>query len=69
MHVCHLCDSSLEGHYFETIARGASRSGIRLTLVQLTSGEPPSWLGKYPGVRFLSLDANGKLAFIPAARG
>ena len=68
MHVCHFCDTSLQGDYFRSIAKGLSQSGIKVTLLELGSGNPPDWLSTMPGVTFYSLNSNRKLHFPLAAR-
>ncbi len=60
MHVCHICDSSVEGDYFRNIALGLTRKGVRVSLVELGSGQQPSWLTDIQGVSYLSLGANTK---------
>lgn len=68
MHVCHICDSSVQGDYFRNIAAGLTRKGIRLSLVELGPGNEPAWLGEFPGVKYRSLNAAGKLQYLLAAR-
>lgn len=68
MHVCHICDSSLEGDYFRNIAIGMTAKGCRTTLVELGTGEPPTWLADVPGVEFTSLGAAGRLQQLLAGR-
>lgn len=68
MHVCHICDSSVQGDYFRNIAAGLTRRGIRLSLVELGPGTEPTWLDEFPGVTYRSLNATGKLQYLLAAR-
>lgn len=68
MHVCHICDSSVQGDYFRNIANGLTRKGVRVSLVELGSGEPPTWLGEFPGVKYRSLEATGKKQYPGAVR-
>lgn len=63
MHVCHICDSSVEGDYFRNIAAGLTRKGVRVSLVELGPGNPPTWLANIPGVTYRSLSAAGKLQY------
>lgn len=68
MHVCHICDSSVQGDYFRNIAAGLTRRGVRLALVELGPGSEPTWLSEFPGVTYRSLNAAGKLQYLLAAR-
>jgi glycosyltransferase involved in cell wall biosynthesis len=68
MHVCHICDGSLQGDYFRNIAAGLTRKGVRLSLVELAPGSEPTWLGDYPGVAYRSLNAAGKKQYPFAVR-
>lgn len=68
MHVCHICDSSLQGDYFRNVAAGLTRKGIRLSLLELGPGQPPSWLGEFPNVSYNSLGAAGKKHYPRAVR-
>lgn len=68
MHVCHLSDTSLEGDYFRNIIAGLRQKGVRLSLMQLAPGSPPSWLEQFPDVAFTSLNASTKLQYPFAVR-
>jgi len=68
MHVCHLCDGSLEGHYFRNMAAGLKEKGVRVSLIELAPGSPPTWLESVPGVSYTSLGAAGKAQYPGAAR-
>ncbi len=68
MHVCHFCDTTLEGDYFKNIAAGLTQNGIRVSLVELRSGSPPTWLSTVPTVSYLSLNADSKLHYPMAVR-
>lgn len=68
MHVCHFCDSSVEGEYFRNIAAGLTKRDVRLSLVELGPGSPPKWLDEFPNVAYLSLKAAGKLSYPFAVR-
>ncbi|MEQ1606051.1 MAG: glycosyltransferase family 4 protein [Pyrinomonadaceae bacterium] len=68
MHVCHICDSSVQGDYFRNIAAGLTRKGVRVSLVELGPGKPPTWLGEIPGVTYRSLEATGKKHYPGAVR-
>jgi glycosyltransferase involved in cell wall biosynthesis len=63
MHVCHFCDSSLEGDYFQNIALGLTKRGVRVSLVELGPGSPPRWLPEIANVTYYSLEAAGKLNY------
>ncbi len=68
MHVCHFCDTSVEGDYFRNIALGLTRKGVRVSLVELGSGEPPSWIGEVPEMNYSSLGAERKWQYPLAVR-
>ncbi|MFT3743908.1 MAG: glycosyltransferase family 4 protein [Pyrinomonadaceae bacterium] len=68
MHVCHICDSSVQGDYFRNIANGLTRKGVRMSLVELGPGKEPTWLGEFPGVTYRSLNAVGKKHYPGAVR-
>ncbi|HQZ97965.1 MAG TPA: glycosyltransferase family 4 protein [Pyrinomonadaceae bacterium] len=68
MHVCHICDSSVQGDYFRNIAAGLTRKGVRVSLVELGPGKPPTWLGEFSGVTYRSLNAAGKKHYPGAVR-
>jgi len=63
MHVCHFCDTSLEGDYFRNIALGLTKRGVRVSLVELGPGSPPKWLPEIENVSYVSLEASGKLSY------
>ena len=63
MHICHFCDSSLEGDYFRNMAAGLTKRGVRMSLVELASGLPPRWLKDVPQVSYRSLNADNKLGY------
>lgn len=63
MHVCHICDSSVEGDYFRNIAAGLTRKGVRVSLIELGPGNPPTWLPDIPGVAYLSLGSSRKVHY------
>jgi len=69
MHVCHICDSSVQGDYFRNIAAGLTLKGVRVSLVELGPGTPPTWLSDIPGVSYRSLEAAGKLQYPLAVKG
>jgi len=60
MHVCHFCDTSLNGDYFRNMALGLSRRGVRVSLVELGPGIAPRWLSDIPNVSYQSLNANSR---------
>lgn len=68
MHICHMCDSSLEGDYFRNIAKHLTKRGIRISLIELGPGEPPTWLADFANVTYWSMGAKGKLQYVLAAR-
>ncbi len=67
MHVCHFCDYSVEGDYFRNIAAGLTRKGVRVSLVQLGSGEAPEWLADNQNAKYLCLNAVNKFQYPLAA--
>ncbi len=68
MHVCHICDTSVEGDYFKNITAGLTKNGVRVTLVELGAGSPPAWMSEFTGVGYFSLNARGKLDYPFAVR-
>ena len=68
MHVCHLCDSSVEGDYFRNITAGLTRNAVHVTLVELGHGSPPTWMAEFPNTQYFSLRASGKIHY-PLAVG
>ncbi len=68
MHVCHLCDGSLEGDYFRNMAAGLTEKGVRVSLMELAPGSPPTWLSDVSGVSYASLEAAGKAQYPGAVR-
>lgn len=63
MHVCHFCDSSFEGDYFRNMVAGLTQKGVRVSLVELGRGDPPTWLSGVPGASYFCLDAASKLKY------
>lgn len=68
MHVCHFCDTSVEGDYFRNIAIGLTRKGVQVSLAELGNGEPPSWIGEVEGVNYVCLGAQKKWQYPAAVR-
>ncbi len=68
MHVCHLCDTSVEGDYFKNITAGLTKNGVRVTLVELGPSSPPSWMTEFPDTAYFSLNARKKLDYPFGAR-
>lgn len=68
MHVCHLCDGSVQGEYFRNMTAGLVSRGVNVTLVELGPGYAPPWLGDIPGAAYMSLAASSKLSYLFAAR-
>src|SRR3954454_1588092 len=68
MHVCHLSDGSVEGDYFQNIAKGLKQAGIDVSMVELPPGREPRWFGAVEGVEFLSLEARSKKDYPRAVR-
>lgn len=68
MHICHLCDGSLEGDYFRNMAAGLTEKGVRVSLIELAPGTSPTWLPSVEGVSYMSLRASGKTRYPGAVR-
>jgi glycosyltransferase involved in cell wall biosynthesis len=67
MHVCHFCETSVEGAYFRNIAKGLTERGVRVSVMELGEHKPPAWLGEVPGVEYFSLGVTSKLLYPLAA--
>lgn len=63
MHVCHFCDTTFEGEFFRIMTMGLVGRGVRVSLVELNSGSPPTWLADAPGVTYRRLGATSKLHY------
>lgn len=68
MHVCHICDTSIETDYFKNLAIGLVQNGLRVSLIDLGPGKPPKWLLENPNISYLSLNAASKWQYPPAVR-
>lgn len=68
IHVCHICDSSLEGDYFRNMTLGLVERGFTISLIQLSPGHEPTWLRGLDGVKFLSLGASSLPQYAFAVR-
>jgi glycosyltransferase involved in cell wall biosynthesis len=49
MHVCHVCGTTLDSHYFANLGRGLHAAGIRVSAVSLIDPAPPAWLREIVG--------------------
>jgi glycosyltransferase involved in cell wall biosynthesis len=67
MHVCHLCGTTLDSHYFANLGRGLSSAGLRVSGVSLIESEAPSWLSDIGG-EYLNVNAHRKYQYPAAAR-
>ena len=65
MHVVHLCNTTLDSHYFANLGRGLAASGLRVSGVSLTEPVAPAWLSGIGG-EYLALNARRKPQY-PAA--
>jgi len=63
MHVCHFCDTTFESDFFRNIVAGLTSRGVTVSLVELGPGPRPTWLGRFPGVEYLNLEAANKLQY------
>lgn len=66
LRVCHLCGTSVGGHYFRDMARGLGEEGVSCLYVTLPGSPPPPWLRDLPRVGYGSLDARSRWGY-PAA--
>jgi len=63
MHVCHFCETSVEGAYFRNIAEGMIKKGVDVSLVELGPHKPPKWLPEVPKAKYFSLGINGRSSY------
>jgi glycosyltransferase involved in cell wall biosynthesis len=63
MHVCHFCETSVEGAYFRNIAEGMIEKGVEVSLVELGPHKPPKWLLEVPKAKYFSLGISGRLSY------
>ena len=63
MHVCHFCETSVEGEYFRHIAEGLICRGVRISFLELGKHRPPSWLASVPGASYYSLNISRPVAY------
>jgi glycosyltransferase involved in cell wall biosynthesis len=68
MHVCHFCDLTFEGEFFRLMITGLAERGIRVSLIELAPGSPPTWLSGLPDVSYQSLNVTSKLQYPNAVR-
>ena len=68
MHVCHFCDTSVEGDYFKNLTAGLTREGVQVTLLELGNGKKPEWLADRPNASYFCLNAHSKLQYPMAVR-
>lgn len=55
MHVCHFCESNVEGHYFKNLSKGLIEKGVDVSVMELGSHSPPKWLNEIPEVKYFNL--------------
>jgi len=55
MHVCHFCESNVDGHYFKNISKGLIEKGVEVSMLELGSHKPPKWLKEIPEVKYFNL--------------
>ena len=65
MHVCHLCATTLDSHYFANLGSGLIAGGVTTSGASLSAAAAPSWLSAGEG-EYLFLDAASRAAY-PAA--
>lgn len=58
--VCHFCSTSVDTHYFRTLARGLGDYGISVSFATLGSAPAPSWLAETPGAGYVALGARSR---------
>lgn len=68
MHVCHFYDSSFASEFFRNTVGELIQKGVKVSLVELASGTPPTWLAETPGVSYLTLKIDTKLQYPLAVR-
>jgi glycosyltransferase involved in cell wall biosynthesis len=68
MHVCHVCDLTFEGEFFRLMITGLVRRGVRVSLIELAPGNPPTWLADVPEVSYVSFNVTSKLQYPAAVR-
>ena len=68
MHVCHFCDLTFEGEFFRLMITGLARRGVRVSLIELAPGEPPTWLVDVPEVTYRSFNVTSKLQYLNTVR-
>ena len=61
-----MCATTLDTHYFKNLGEGLSARGVSVLGASLTAREAPAWLPPLPGAQYLSLHADGRIAY-PAA--
>ena len=62
MHVCHLCATTLDSHYFANLGRGLHANGVTVSAVSLIEPSAPSWLREIGG-EYVCLNAHRKPAY------
>lgn len=67
MHVCHFCETSVEGAYLRHLSRGLSERGVKVTLVELGAYKPPAWLNEVPEVEYFNLNIGRRIEYPLAA--
>lgn len=68
MHVCHFCDLTFEGEFFRLMITGLVKRGVRVSLIELAPGKPPTWIAEVPEVSYRSLNVTNKLQYPNAVR-
>ncbi|MBI3402935.1 MAG: glycosyltransferase [Acidobacteria bacterium] len=65
LHVCHVCATTLDSHYFANLGRGLHARGLTVSGVSLVEPETPSWLREIGG-DYECLGARRKTAYLGA---
>ena len=63
MHVCHFCETSVEGAYFKNIAKGLIARGAKVSLLELGPRNPPTWLDEVPDAKYFCLNVTGRAGY------
>lgn len=66
MHVCHLCATTLDSHYFANLGSGLIAGGVTTSGASLMVADGPAWLSAGGG-EYLFLDVASRVAYPGAA--
>ena len=63
MHVCHFCETSVEGAYFKNMAIGFLAKGVEISFLELGRHNPPKWLADVPEAKYYSLGVTRRVEY------